>query len=73
MRVLLQGKFIANESKTNRETGEVVPYGIVLTGNQTVRVKGVTIENAEQFDDVQVPVELSCFDSKIYCTYSDNN
>ena len=68
MKALVKGQFLGNEQRKDKD-GNVVNYAVLLCGLNTVKVKGIAL-NDEKMKDVTIPVELSAFEGSIYARYS---
>lgn len=68
MKALVKGQFLGNETRKDKD-GNTVNYAVLLTGLDTVKVKGISL-NDEKMKEVTIPVELSAFEGSIYARYS---
>ena len=67
MNALVKGQFLGNETRKDKD-GNTVSYAVLLCGLETVKIKGVTL-NEDRLKEVSIPVTLSAFEGNIYAKY----
>lgn len=67
MNALVKGQFLGNETRKDKD-GNTVNYAVLLCGLETVKIKGVTL-NDDRLKEVTIPVQLSAFEGSIYAKY----
>lgn len=67
MNALVKGQFLGNETRKDKD-GNTVNYAILLCGLETVKIKGITL-NDDRLKEVTIPVQLSAFEGSIYAKY----
>lgn len=67
MNALVKGQFLGNETRKDKD-GNTVAYAVLLCGLETVKIKGITL-NEDRLKEVTIPVVLSAFEGNIYARY----
>lgn len=67
MNALVKGQFLGNETRKDKD-GNTVNYAVLLCGLETVKIKGITL-NDDRLKEVTIPVQLSAFEGSIYAKY----
>lgn len=67
MNALVKGQFLGNETRKDKD-GNTVNYAVLLCGLETVKIKGLTL-NDDRLKEVTIPVQLSAFEGSIYAKY----
>ncbi len=66
MQVVMQGLYLSSGTKTNQKTGEVSPYAVLFSGEESVKVSNLDCSGFSFGAPVQVVCDLFVFENKPY-------
>lgn len=66
MQVVIQGLYLSSGTKTNQKTGEVSPYAVLYSGEDSVKVSNLDCTGFTFGSPVEVVCDLFIFDDKPY-------
>lgn len=66
MQIVVQGLYLSSGQKTNLKTGEVSPYSIIYSGEESVKVSNLDCSKFSFGSPVEVVCDLFIFENKPY-------
>lgn len=66
MQVIVRGQYLSSGQKVNKNTGEVSPYAILYSGEDSVKVSNLDCRALKFGEPVEVEADLFVFDDKPY-------
>lgn len=66
MQVVIQGLYLSSGTKTNQKTGEVSPYAVLYSGEESVKVSNLDCTGFSFGAPLEVVCDLFIFENKPY-------
>lgn len=66
--IILKGKFLETTSYVDKKTNQIVNQAVIYSDGdgKTYSLSGYNTAGLKQFDTVEIPVTIGCFDNKVY-------
>lgn len=71
MQVVMQGLYLSSGQKVSQKTGEVSPYAVLYSGEESVKVSNLDCSGFSFGAPIQVVCDLFVFENKAYFKATD--